>query len=528
MGLGVGRGLVNLFKQWGKGIGNAADHVWLREDAQKAIRDEITKKYQPKIDRVLKGESRKADNIKDLGDKVTQSKKDLADAQKAWQDKYDNALAGAKNQRQADIAAYNAQLKTYSDALADAKAGRQSILDQLRDSEAHYDPSRTMFTDVNTGENYIFDPFNGGYRSLNSLTKKERKKFLNNYGNFDTRLIDLNANPSGRIINAFDKSNIKNYKGNSTFDNYYSNRISPQSSALRNADNEINRANSDLTNWKKQSQPQDWDDNVDLNPFEADFKKNNGELPTEYSFNGQNYTSKSGLKRAYQKALDREQNKRNLFKKKASNYASERDAEIAQRIQDAKDMNKAKLALAGTLGAGALYAGAKAMYGGDDTDNTDNINNIDNTDNTDYGKPDPEFKAENTPEGKAGLNGKSIDTGFDPDEADAVATLAAAAHDKGVEDSNSIESSDDLGNNIAATTGGHTIDDRLFELLKNMEDSYKADAIANYIYSRHGDDPEVQNLGWRGWLNKYYGDSLRSLLGIDPSGYKGMHISGGL
>lgn len=60
-----------------------------------------------------------------------------------------------------------------------------------------------------------------------------------------------------------------------------------------------------------------------------------------------------------------------------------------------------------------------------------------------------------------------------------------------------------------------------------MKDPYKADAIANYIYSRHGNDPEVQNRGWRAWLNRY-GDSLRSKMGIDPSGYKGMHISGGL
>ena len=71
------------------------------------------------------------------------------------------------------------------------------------------------------------------------------------------------------------------------------------------------------------------------------------------------------------------------------------------------------------------------------------------------------------------------------------------------------------------------MEDRLYELIKAMKDPYKADAIANYIYSRHGNDPEVQNLGWRGWLNKYYGDSLRKI-NIDPSGYKGMHISGGL
>ena len=103
MGLGIGNGLVNLFKSWGRGIGNAADHVWLREDAQKAIRDEITKKFQPKIELARRAESRRANNIKDLDAKITQSKKDLADAQKAWQDKYNNALAGAKNQRQTDI-----------------------------------------------------------------------------------------------------------------------------------------------------------------------------------------------------------------------------------------------------------------------------------------------------------------------------------------------------------------------------------------------------------------------------------------
>ena len=159
-----------------------------------------------------------------------------------------------------------------------------------------------------------------------------------------------------------------------------------------------------------------------------------------------------------------------------------------------------------------------------DTDNTDNI---DTTDNTNYGEPDPDFNVENIPEGQVPLKSdtESINTDFDPDKADA---LASAAYDQGVEDGNSARSSGDLVNSIAAATGGHTIDDRLFELIKAMQDPYKADAVANYIYSRHGDDPEVQRLGWRGWLNKYYGDSLRSRMNIDPSGYKGMHVSGGL
>lgn len=526
MGLGVGRGLVNLFKSWGKGIGNAADHVWLREDAQKAIRDEITKKFQPKIDLARRAESRRADNIKDLGDKLNQSKKDLADAQKAWQDKYDAELAAAQTKRQTDIDNYNAQSKKYQDALDNANASRQSIFDKLADDEDNYDRFHTIFTDVNTGERFILNHFTGQRESLTKAYKgatpeeiRDLNKALQGYGD---RLYD---SKSDKVINVFDESNINTYKGkNNIFDSYYSNKISTHNADIRDAEKQIQQAWNDSTKWTANNlnPPKAWDDSVEKQ-FTKDFKKNNAK-PT-YSFNGQNYSKESDLDKAYKDALAHEQRRQDVYSRTASGYVSKRDAEIAQRIQDAKDMNKAKLALAGTLGAGALYAGAKAMYGGDDTDNTDNINNIDNTN---YGKPDPEFKAENTPEGKAALNGKSIDTDFDPDKADAVATLAAAAHDKGVEDSNSIESSDYLGNNIAAKTGGHTIDDRLFELLKNMEDSYKADAIANYIYSRHGDDPEVQNLGWRGWLNKYYGDSLRSLMNIDPSGYKGMHVSGGL
>ena len=528
---GLGSGFVNLFKSWGRGIGNAADNFLLGADARKAISDEAIKKFQHRIDFANKAKSRRANNIKDLDAKLTQSKEDLTNAQKDWQAKYDAALASAKSQRQADIDAYNKQLQAYSEDLANAKAGKDSILDQLRASEAHYNPSRTMFTDVNTGENYIFDPFNGGYRSLNDLTKKEKRKFLDNFENFDNRLIDFNTNPSGRIINAFDESNKKTYKGNSVFDNYYPNKISPQDAiALRDAENQIKLADANLKGWKKQSQPKAWDDNTDLSNFNTNFKANNAK-PNKYSFNGQTYSNKKDLDKAYKEALDNEKAIRDLDSKIASKYTSKRDAEIAQRIQDAKDIKKAKLALGGVLGAGALYAGARAMYGGDDTpdntDNTNNTNNIDNTDNTYTGEPDPGFNVEK--EGQAILKDRQqIDTGFDPDKAEAKAVLAGAAYDKGVEDGNSIKASDDLGNNIGATTGGHTMEDRLYELIKAMEDPYKADAVANYIYSRHGDDPEVQRLGWRGWLNKYYGDSLRSIMNRDPSGYKGMHVSGGL
>jgi len=536
--MGLGKGFVNLFKSWGKGIGNAADHVWLREEGQKAIRDEVTQKFKPKIDLANTAESKRATNIKDLDAKLKQSKQKLADDQKAWKDKYDNALADAKTQRQTDIDNYKQQLQVYKDALADAENNKQGILATLQAKEAQYNPYRTIFTDVNSGTKYVFDPSTGKYEELSTFYKKAKPKEQKAIQSYDNRLIDVNTN---RVLNPFDESTRKTYTGYSAFDNYYPTKISAQDAVvLRDAESQIKKANANLQGWKKQpqSQLQAWG-KKDSTRFEQDFKKNNGESPTGYSFNGQNYSDETALDTAYQKALNHAQYKRDYFRTKASNYASERDKEIAQRIQDAKDMNKAKVAL-GLGTAGALAGATYAAFSGDDTDNTNNINN---------GEPDPNFNIKNTPEVQAQLNDEQqpdtapINTGFDPDKADA---LAAAAYDKGVEDSNSIESSGDLGNNIAANTGGHTIDDGLsaddihtnegigtrrsmneglFSVIKALQDPHQANAVADYIYSRYGNDPELQQLGWRAWLNKYYGDALRSQMNLDASGYNGMHIA---
>ena len=514
----LGKGLVGLFKQWGKGIGKAADNLLLNADARKAISDEVISKYKPRIELARKAGSRRADNIKDLDTKLTESKKALTDAQKDWQAKYDSALADAKNQRQTDIDKYNAQSKKYDDALADANASRQSIFDKLADDEDNYDQFHTIFTDVNTGERFIYNNLSGERVSLTKAYKRATPKEVRNLNKalqgYDNRLYD---SKSDKVINAFDEYNKNTYQGKDIFDRYYSNKISTHNADIRDAEKQIQQAYNDQVNWtaNNRNPPQAWDDSVERQ-FTRDFKKNNAK-PT-YSFNGQNYSKESELEKAYKDALAREQKRQDLYSKTASGYVSKRDAEIAQRIQDAKDMKKAKLFLGGTLGAGALYAGAKAMYGGDDTDNSETPDNIDTTDNTYTGEPDPELKAEKTLDGKDALNGRplKIDANFNPDKAAAV--LAKGAYDQGVEDGNSIESSDD-----------HIIDDDgLYELLKAMEDPHKADAVANYIYSKHGDDLEVQNLGWRGWLNKYYGDLLRSRMNLDPSSYKGMHISGGL
>ena len=538
---GLSRGLSLLFQAGRKRIGNAIDNYLLDAEARKAISDEVEKKFKPFIDRANRATNRKATNITELDKKLTESKKALQDAQNKWKQDYDAALATAKNQRQTEISNYDTKLQGYQNALDQAKASRQGIADQLYDSEANFDPYRTLYTDVNTGDKYILNRITGKYENITKIynsrnsTSKDIQKLTRLTQGFEDRLFDKN---SGNLINPFDKQVSKTYKGQNNFDNYLSMR-ERQNAALirdfRNADNQYTKADTDLTNWQKANKrPTDWDDttpgNNDLTRFETNFQANNGKLPSEYSFNGQTYSKEADLDQAYKGALSAEQSKKDLYSRAASDYVSKRDAEIAKRIQDAKNINKAKLALKAGAGAGALAAGAAALYGGDDTDNTDNIDNTNtntnNTDNTYTGEPDPDLNIENTPEGKAALIGKSlVDTDFDPDIADA---LASAAYDQGVKDGNAVRSSDDLVNNIAAATGGHTIDDRLFELIKAMKDPYKADAVANYIYSRHGDDPEVQRLGWRGWLNKYYGDSLRSKMNIDPSGYKGMHISGGL
>lgn len=172
---GLSNGFAQLFKQWGKGIGNAADNFWLRADAQKAIRDEVEKKFKPKIDLAHKFESKRAANIKDLDKKLVDSKQALQDAQKDWQGKYDTALAGAKSQRQTDIDNYKAQLKSYKDAVANAKAGKQDILDQLKASEANYNKYKTIYTDVKTGQDYILNMKTGAYEPLSTYLSSFKK-----------------------------------------------------------------------------------------------------------------------------------------------------------------------------------------------------------------------------------------------------------------------------------------------------------------------------------------------------------------
>lgn len=524
--MGLGNGLVGLFKQWGKGIGNAADHVWLREEAQKAIRDEIEKKFQPKIDLARRAEGRRADNIKDLGDKITQSKKELADAQKSWQDKYNSELAGAKNQRQTEIADYDAKLKGYQDALDNANASRQSIIDQLSQQEASYNPTKTIYTDVISGDRYLVHPVTGEYKNITQIFKnasKTQKQQISRYiKGFDERLLDTSSG-TPKVINAFDEATLKSYHTkNSIFDNYLDRVGAPKRIDLKNAKDQIKQAKDDLSTWKSNSnRPTDWDDQTDLVNFDTNFRANNAE-PTGYSFNGKNYSDETALDTAYQKALNHAQYKRDYFRTKASNYASERDKEIAQRIQDAKDINKAKVAL-GLGTAGALAGATYAAFSGDDNSNTKPVSPTVTPQTTEGIETQFEHPAET--DSISGISPRDQEAAL----ADMAFKAASESDDTPAETHPETPelaelSADDIHTNEGIGTR-RSMNEGLFSVIKALQDPHQANAVADYIYSRYGNDPELQQLGWRAWLNKYYGDALRSQMNLDASGYNGMHIA---
>ena len=204
---GLANGLAKLFQAGRKRIGNAIDNYLLDADAKKAIEDEVISKFKPQIELVDRARSKRAANLTELDKKLTESKKALQDALDDWQQKYNAALAGAKNQRQAEIDNYNTQLQGYQDALDNANQSKQGIIDQLYDLERGYDRNKTIFTDVKTGETYIYDPNSGGYKNLSayrgSLGKKDKKALDKRLQNPEYRLFDKD---SGNLINPFDKT----------------------------------------------------------------------------------------------------------------------------------------------------------------------------------------------------------------------------------------------------------------------------------------------------------------------------------
>ena len=518
--MGIVNGLKQIWKATKNNTKNGLDHFWLGEEGQKAIRDEVERKFQPKIDLARRAESKRADNIKDLGDKVNQSKQDLKTAQDQWQQDYDHALADAKAQRQTEISDYDAKLQGYNEAVANAERDRRSIIDQLFDKEADYDPYKTIYIDVKTGNLYRLNPHTGKREDLStyyqSLSKKEKQTFDKDIQNYEHRLFNKD---SDHVINVFDENDAYNYDAYSNFNNYLNTVRAPKGSDLRNADDTITKAQNDLSTWQKNNpnRPQ----TLNEKQFKIDYKKNNAQ-PTGYSFNGQTYRKEADLDKAYKDALDHEQSKQDIASRTASGYITKRDAEIAQRIQDAKDMNKAKVAL-GLGTAGALAGATYAAFSGDDNSNTKPVSPAVTPQTTEGIETQFEHPAETY--SISGISPRDQEVAL----ADMAFRAASESDDTPAETHSETPelaelSADDIHTNEGIGTR-RSMNEGLFSVIKALQDPHQANAVADYIYSRYGNDPELQQLGWRAWLNKYYGDALRSQMNLDASGYNGMHIA---
>lgn len=126
-------------------------------------------------------------------------------------------ISNCKKQRQTDISDYDAKLQGYNEALANAKAGKQSIKDQLYKQEASVNLNNTIFTNVKDGKTYIFDPRSGGYKKLDAyyrgLSNKDKRAFDARFQNPEYRLFDKD---SGNVVNPFDANDISTY-GNEPF-----------------------------------------------------------------------------------------------------------------------------------------------------------------------------------------------------------------------------------------------------------------------------------------------------------------------
>ena len=516
--MGIVNGLKQIWKATKNNTKNGLDHFWLREEGQKAIRDEVEKKFQHRIDLANRAESGRAANIKDLDKKLAESKDNWQKAQDQWKQDYDKALADAKNQRQTEISDYDTKLQGYQAALDSAKQGRQSIIDQLSTQEATYSPYKTIYIDVKTGDLYRLNSRTGKPENLDTyyqgLNKKEQRAFDNDIQNYDRRLFNKDTD---HVINVFNEKDVYKYGIYTPFSNYLNRVRAPKDVALRDADDQIAKADKDFKAWQGNTRPS----TLDEKQFKNDYKKNN-RIPNEYNFNGQTYTKEADLDKAYKDALAHEQTKRSIDSKKASRYASERDAEIAQRIQDAKDINKVKVAL-GLGTAGALAGATYAAFSGDDNSNTKPVSPTVTPQTTEGIETQFEHPAET--DSISGISPRDQEAAL----ADMAFKAASESDDTPAETHPETPelaelSADDIHTNEGIGTR-RSMNEGLFSVIKALQDPHQANAVADYIYSRYGNDPELQQLGWRAWLNKYYGDALRSQMNLDASGYNGMHIA---
>ena len=508
--MGIVNGLKQIWKATKNNTKNGLDHFWLREEGQKAIRDEVEKKYKDSLSRVQTVKDAKAANIKELNDKYKASIDELQKKQDTWNTNYNSARDSKKQEMDNALNDWNRKSSDINSKLTQARKDRDDYINNYM-SDLNYD--NTVFIDT-SGNSFIIDPINKFSRvPVNTSWLKKHKshdiKFIGN---------------DGKLVNLFDDNSVNSFTSALSPNSHLFNYIISKKNSVRNTkeykqlDDAVQNLETENAKYASVNAPEQFDESK----FRKEYKKTNGSMPNSYEFNGASYNNQTGLDSAYDSAIQPLKNRSRDLNKRYSALESKRDAEIAQRIQNAKDINKAKVAL-GLGTAGALAGATYAAFSGDDNSNTKPVSPTVTPQTTEGIETQFEHPAETD----------SI-SGISPrDQEAALADMAFKAASKS--DDTPAEtypetpelaelSADDIHTNEGIGTR-RSMNEGLFSVIKALQDPHQANAVADYIYSRYGNDPELQQLGWRAWLNKYYGDALRSQMNLDASGYNGMHIA---
>lgn len=508
--MGIVNGFVNLFKNWGRGIGNAADHVWLGEEGQKAIRDAIEKKYKDSLSRVQTVKDAKAANIKELDAKYKAAIDELQQKQDTWNANYNSARDSKKQEMDRALADWNKSSSDTKSNLAQARKDRNDYINNYM-SDLNYD--NTVFIDT-SGRSFIIDPINN-FRQV-----PVDSKWLKKHKSYDTKFIGND----GKLVNLFDDNSVNSFTKALSPNSQVLNYIISKKNSVRNTkeykqlDDAVQKLETEDAKYSTANTPEQFDESQ----FKQGYQKANGNMPNSYEFNGASYNNKTGLDSAHDSAIQLLKDRSRDLNKRYSVLESKRDEEIAQRIQDAKDMNKAKVAL-GLGTAGALAGATYAAFSGDDNSNTKPVSPTVTPQTTEGIETQFEHPAET--DSISGISPRDQEAAL----ADMAFKAASESDDTPAETHPETPelaelSADDIHTNEGIGTR-RSMNEGLFSVIKALQDPHQANAVADYIYSRYGNDPELQQLGWRAWLNKYYGDALRSQMNLDASGYNGMHIA---
>lgn len=508
--MGIVNGLKQIWKATKNNTKNGLDHFWLGEEGQKAIRDEVEKKYKDSLSRVQTVKDAKAANIKELDDKYKASIDELQKKQDTWNTNYNSARDSKKQEMDKALANWNKESSDINSNLIQAKKAREDYINNYM-SDLNYD--NTVFIDT-SGNSFRIDPIN----NFNRVSVDT--KWLNKHKSYDTKFIGND----GKLVNLFDDNSVDSFTQALDPKSQVLNYIISKKNSVRNTkeykqlDDAVQNLETESAKYNLASTPEHFDESK----FKKGYQNTNGKMPNSYEFNGASYNNKTRLDSAHDNAIQLLKDRSRDLNKRYSALESKRDAEIAQRIQDAKDINKAKVAL-GLGTAGALAGATYAAFSGDDNSNTKPVSPTVTPQTTEGIETQFEHPAET--DSISGISPRDQEAAL----ADMAFKAASESDDTPVETHPETPelaelSADDIHTNEGVGTR-RSMNEGLFSVIKALQDPHQANAVADYIYSRYGNDPELQQLGWRAWLNKYYGDALRSQMNLDASGYNGMHIA---